>query len=460
MPLTEEQKKLERRIYNHILLEQPIEPDDPRHVPIYEHAPIDPVERLFKHINLREGRSTQFFSGFRGSGKTTELFRLRKKLREEGYFVVYANALDYINPSEEIDITDLLVVIAGAFSDALESELGIDNARESYWTRLKNYLTRTEIGLSEVGIKGEMDSPAKELVGGLKAGVDLKLNLKTTPSFRQNLQKTLSGRIGELKREVDNFFEDGVKRILAEKGDTTRIVFIFDQLEQIRGTLFNEQSVIQSVVRTFSQNASLLELLYIHTIYTVPPWLKFVMPASFNNPVEILPSIKQWENDVNRTERKKGNEIFFQVLLKRFGRDGLEEFFGENEDQHPKADEIISYCGGSLRDLLRLLNELLRMPSDNLPLKMPTIQRAVANVRREFLPVSIEDAYWLKKISETRSEALPNIEGENVGRLTRFLDQHFVLYFCNGDDWYDIHPLIREEVEEKVRDNPLPGSEN
>jgi len=459
MPLTPEQKALERRIYNNIILEQPIEPDDPRHVPIYDKASNDPVERLFKHIDLSYGKSMQFFSGFRGSGKTTELFRLRKKLREEGFFVIYANALKYINPSEEIDITDLLVVIAGAFSDALETELGFSNAHESYWTRLKNYLTRTTVGVSEIGLKGDLDSPARELIGGLKAGVDLKLNLQTTSSFRQNLQKFLSGRIGELKRDVDNFFEDGVKRILEEKGEDTRIVFIFDQLEQIRGTLFNEQSVIQSVVRTFSQNSKLLELPYINTIYTVPPWLKFVMPATFTNPVVILPSIKQWQDDPQRSEIKEGNEIFFQVLRKRFEDDGLKEFFGEDQGGHPKASKIVSYCGGSLRDLLRLLNELLRMPSDELPFSDAMIEQAIANVRTEFLPVSIEDAHWLMRISETRSESLPNIEGGNVGQLTRFLDQHFVLYFRNGNDWYDIHPLIREEVAEKVKNNPLPPPE-
>jgi len=33
-----------------------------------------------------------------------------------------------------------------------------------------------------------------------------------------------------------------------------------------------------------------------------------------------------------------------------------------------------------------------------------------------------------------------------VGRLSRFLDTHLVLYLTNGEDWYDVHPLIRDEV--------------
>jgi hypothetical protein len=30
--------------------------------------------------------------------------------------------------------------------------------------------------------------------------------------------------------------------------------------------------------------------------------------------------------------------------------------------------------------------------------------------------------------------------------LSRFLDTHLVLFLTNGKDWYDLHPLIREEV--------------
>jgi hypothetical protein len=39
------------------------------------------------------------------------------------------------------------------------------------------------------------------------------------------------------------------------------------------------------------------------------------------------------------------------------------------------------------------------------------------------------------------------MEAPDVSRLTRFLDTHFVLYLRNGEEWYDIHPLIREEVQ-------------
>lgn len=83
------------------------------------------------------------------------------------------------------------------------------------------------------------------------------------------------------------------------------------------------------------------------------------------------------------------------------------------------------------------------------------IERAINNVKSSFLPIAIDDAYWLEKIGKTREASLANTQGVNVGKLTRFLDTHFVLYFRNGKEWYDINPLIREEVAFIVQNNPL-----
>ncbi len=453
MPLTTEQKILKKRIYNRLKVDEPIHPQDDRYVLIYNDVNTDPVTNLKEHIDLLDVESMQFFSGFRGSGKSSELFRLQDALVAEGVFVIYANALDYINPSDELDITDLLIVVAGAFSDALEKDVRINKniQRESYWTRIKSYLINTEVEIKEATVKNEYTSPAQSVVGGLKSGIDLKLALSTTPTFRQNLQKMLENRIGELKRDVDNFIQDGVKEIKQILGNDTKVVFILDSLEQIRGSLSNAQAVIQSVERTFSQNYKLLELPYVHTIYTVPPWLKFVMPNSFVNPIVILHGIKQWHNDDVRKSCTDGYDLFIEIVRRRFGDDGVKEFFG---DDYNKIKRLIKYCGGSLRDILRLLNEAV-LPAQEFPVTDQGIERAINNVKTTFLPIAIDDAHWLAKIEQTRDANLTSTDSINVNKLTRFLDTHFVLYFRNGHEWYDIHPLIRAEVANIVKNNPL-----
>jgi hypothetical protein len=75
------------------------------------------------------------------------------------------------------------------------------------------------------------------------------------------------------------------------------------------------------------------------------------------------------------------------------------------------------------------------------------VEDAIAAARLGLLPVSTEDAVWLVKIAARRASALPNTEPGSVMRLARFLDTHWVLYFVNGDEWYDVHPLVRAEAE-------------
>lgn len=454
MPLTPEQKELKKRIYNRLKVDEPIHQEDDRYVLLYRDINTDPVANLKEHIDLLDVESMQFFSGFRGSGKSSELLRLKDKLEEDGVFVVYANALDYINPTDELDITDLMIVIAGAFSDALEDDprIGKNIQKESWWTRIKNYLLNTDLELTDVGVKSEFTSPAQSIVGGLKSGIDLKLALKTTPTFRQNLQKLLTNRVGELKQDVDAFFQDGVKEIKNSMGDDTKVVFILDSLEQIRGSLFNEETVIRSVERTFSLNYKMLELPSVHSVYTVPPWLRFVMPNGFVKPIIILHSVKQWLNDEHRTCCEEGNVLFKEIIVKRFEADGMTEIFGDDD---AKVQKLLGYCGGSLRDLLRLLNRMV-LPLQDFPVTDEGIERAINDVKADFLPIAIEDAHWLAKIEKTREAGLANTQSSNVSKLTRFLDTHFVLYFRNGQEWYDIHPLIRQEVANIVAANPLP----
>jgi len=136
------------------LLDKPLDPGDPRYQPVYAHADCeDPIDELERRIEYSVTQSLSLFSGFRGSGKTTELFRLRKRLEEAGYVVLYADALEYINPALPIEIQDLLIVLAGAFGDAVQAQ-GIPLPADTYWDRLRNWLTTTEVDAKELEFKG------------------------------------------------------------------------------------------------------------------------------------------------------------------------------------------------------------------------------------------------------------------------------------------------------------------
>jgi hypothetical protein len=50
----------------------------------------------------------------------------------------------------------------------------------------------------------------------------------------------------------------------------------------------------------------------------------------------------------------------------------------------------------------------------------------------------------LKNIAASHDACLPS--NSKLGTLARFFDGKLVLNYRNGEDWYDVHPLIRENV--------------
>ncbi|MBL8177283.1 MAG: hypothetical protein JNK48_21590 [Bryobacterales bacterium] len=213
-------------------------------------------------IELSEISSLRLFSGFSGAGKTTQLLRLKKELKSSGYLVIYADAEDYLNLGEPVDISDLLYTVAGAFSVGLE-ELGVKLPKgESYWSRFYNYLTRTKVDFKEFTVS---------------AGVDLKAELHTSTTFRERLQQHLSGHLRELASETRSFVEEGLQEVREQYGGGTRVVFILDSLEKLRATPSNEQGMMDRLERLFRNHLYLLEFESLHCVYTVPAWLREVI---------------------------------------------------------------------------------------------------------------------------------------------------------------------------------------
>ncbi len=434
------------RMMHRQLADVPLEPADPLREPIHEVLDdADPVLLMQREVAFNDVESLQLFSGFRGAGKTTELLRLKRDLEGQGYLVLYADAMNYVNPAEPVDISDMLLVLAGAFSDTLAEhpEMQMDITRETFWDRFKNWILNTEVRVGAIDAKLEYSSPGKAVVGGVTAGLNIKAELKTASSFRQNLQKFLSAHLVALKIEADQFIEDGIKAVRAIHGPRKQVVFIFDSLEQLRGSFQTWESVIRSVEQLFSVHIERLRLPYVHAIYAVPPWLKFVLPAQH---MEILPTVHLWDNAPNRPRSAKAWSVFRSVIRRRLGDDGIARLFGPNAlAEDGPIDRLIGACGGHVRDLLRLTQELLKRTTA-LPVPPQALDSVINAARRDFLPMALDDAQWLAEIAQSRDTALRSVDHRSVERLSNFLDTHRVFYFVNGSAWYDVHPLLREEI--------------
>lgn len=412
------------------LIDQPLDPDDPRYVPLHRERRLDaddPVELLARGIEWTPGQSVQLLSGFRGTGKSTELRRLRQRLQASGYLVVLCDIEDYINLSTPVDVSDFLLALTGAIGDGLYEAglLSRDPKREGYWERFRKYLTRTHVEFPELGAQ--------------VSAVSIKMTLKSDPSFKEQLQERLAGHLGSFVQDIREYLKECVRYLKEDDGAGKELVVLVDSVEHIRGTSVNAEQVHTSVETLFAGHADKLHLPSIHTVYTVPPFVKVRYPnlGSLYEPggIQILPAVKL-RGDGDKQRNAAGFEVLAQVVQHR---GDWERLLGSRE----RLDRIIAMSGGQFRDLLRILAEIARRAAV-LPVDDRTVDEAVSQIRNEFLPIADDDAQWLARIAETHSASPADVS--QLPDFARFLDTHLVLCYRNGHEWYDTHPLVAEHV--------------
>lgn len=426
-----------RKDFFNALADRPLEPGDPEYVALYRDP--DPMKLLRDRITFRTGESVQLLSGFRGVGKSTELRRLRKKLIEDGYVVVLADMLDFLNDSMPVDVSDFLMAVATALGDGLKREryLGKDPKLESYGERFVTWVRRTKVEIE--GLEA-----AIEVGGAVEVG--LKASLKSDPTFRRRLQERMAGHLASLVQDVRLYVEDCVKAVKSVHGDETEVVLLVDSMEKLRGTSVNAEQVHDSVETLFAVHADRLHLPYLHVIYTVPPYLKVRHPGLGGRyapgGLETLPAVRLHRDDGNRTEDPAAYALMTEIVGKR---GDWRRLFEDESD----LERLVRMSGGHLRDLLRLVAEVV-LQADSFPVSDRVIESAIDKVRNDYLPIADNDALWLDRVAETHRASLDDLK--RLPDLARYLDTHLMLCYRNGHEWYDVHPLVRDHVAEVAED--------
>lgn len=436
--MTADEQRFLRNFFQR-LEDGPLSPEDPEYVGVYDDPELDledPVQLLARNIQwARTNTSAQLFSGFRGAGKSTELRRLRRDLTVAGYLVLLVDVFDYLSPSSPVDISDFVMVLAGALSDELDKQeiFSRSTAHEGYWTRLKNFMrSRVEI---------------QDVTGKLGA-VDIKASLRTDPTFRQSLHKQLAGHLADLVKDMRAYVTETIVAIPeARRGEG--VVLIVDSLERISGTITNAEDVQESLERLFTSHADNLRLPQTHVVYTVPPWLNIRAPgvsAQFSGGLQVLHPIR-----VRTPDGEPVAAALSAMCRIVSARGDWQRLLSDRA----VLDQLALVSGGHLRDLLRMLSEIVRR-ADRLPVADLTVQRALAQVKSEMLPIALDDAMWMQRIAASNDASL--LEISKLPRLVTFLDSHLVLCYRNGEEWYDVHPLIREEVASLAASADDPGA--
>ena len=224
-------------------------PQDRRYIPLYQDPELvrfDPVDALVRAIKWTSGESVQLLSGFRGTGKSTELRRLKQLLEESHYIVLLCDMEQYLNLSTPIAVTDFLLAVCGAVDEELGRHELLDDSLQEGWGDRLSRLLEGNIEISELK------------VGALGVSAGIKASLKSDPSFKQLVQQRMDWPLGALINEVRDYFETCAGAIQSRKNIAVGVVLLLDSIEHIRGTSVNAKQVQSSVENLFVSHADKL----------------------------------------------------------------------------------------------------------------------------------------------------------------------------------------------------------
>ncbi len=414
----------------------PIDPDDERYLDFEKFDDDgslrgeDHITGLYDGVTLKPAPSCQLFSGFSGTGKTTELRRLKKLLEADGYVVLLVDARNYHDLHHALTIEDLAVFVAAAFGDATAELLDEDVVKESYYGRLKDFL------------KSDISSDVKVPMGVM----DLKIGVRNAKPFWVVLRDALAASPEKLREHSHGFIRGCVRRIEAVvRPRPGGVVFVVDSLEKLSGlTPADFPGVMNSLLRVFMDAPDLLRLPSCHVIYSMPPYARIVSPrlaGQFRMSL-VLPAIKVFERGEDPAPFAPGVRALSELVARRIP---VAKVFGPRRDL---LERLVTYSGGHIRMLIVFVQELLYGAARRgLPPAEKDVERAVQPFREQAqMAVRRGGVPILERV--LRRGSIASHDDDLDPTVAQFLDDFIVLCYRNGGGWYEVHPLVRDHVRE------------
>ncbi|MCH5263875.1 MAG: ATP-binding protein [Lachnospiraceae bacterium] len=390
----------------------------------------DFVESMVIQV-LDSGNSAlhKLFIGHAGSGKTTELFRLYQRLKEENYFVCFGRC-DIDLDSGDVEYTEVLfyildLLIHKAQEKSIYIKESVLDDIIAYWTSIQ------EIDISayqqkELDVEGGFKAGIKlmsvlEIMAGIK-GI-LKSSEETKRQIRQCINPRSSELMSRIKEVIDNLEEE-----LQRKNYPKLPFIILDGLDKIP---------LEQARKIFKENGSKFSELPIHLLVTFPIALTYTeeyrnIQIWLPNP-EKLPMIKlkNWVNDHYELEYTEGIEVMRKIVEKRADL----SLFEENV-----LDLLICQTGGYIRDLFRCIGKAAIRARVR---RVNTISMEDAQLALNTLESDINGCYSSDLIPAMKDIYMGHKHVNSSEEITKLMQVGAVLEY-NGTRWCDLHPLVEK----------------
>jgi hypothetical protein len=406
----------------------PLKQDDARYVDFQEvRGENDEIRAMLRRIDRTRSGShlCQLFTGHRGCGKTTELFRLKNELEKINFFVVYFDAEETLDVSD-LDYPDVLLAIAEQLEAQLRERAGIILKKEllekvSEWFA---NITNTDVVSqdSDLGMAGEIGIEVP-IFARLLAKV--RSEVKNSSQRRTEIRQQLERRSSELIALVNDLIDNAQSR-LSSKGQRG-LVLLVDGLEKVLYRVLDEKSGLNSHTLLFIYHGEQLRSLRCHLVYTYP--INLMIDQNIGQiftQTTILPMVRIYEPTGQPNE--KGFELLRKALANRLDIDAI-------FTDPALVNKLIEASGGHLRDFLRLVRYAFDITDD--VVGPSQVERAINKLTVEYdYLLQADDLERLHRVHASK-------EIPSDARHALLLYNLLVLEYLNGARWADVHPMVR-----------------
>lgn len=401
---------------------------------------LTPLKKMGRLFERKPNGSYKFlFAGYKGCGKSTELYRLQENLQKDFSILNFSvrQELDILN----INYIELFIALMKQLYEFIQEEKRIKIPQE-YIDKVTNWATSKEIEeINSRYLNVKMDTGAQAKVGiPLLANFFAKFtaSAKASSSLKETLKKNLEPKLSELILNCNLLLTEikGQLHKINKKG----LIIIIEDMDKI--DLARGEDI-------FYIHSAQLTQLNCHIIYTFPIALKYYIrftsiKNNYNETFD-LPMIKV--KNIDGTVFEEGYELMREIIRHRMD---IELF-----ERMDIVDAIIGYSGGCLFDMFRMIKDA----ADN-ALDFDRDKIAVEDFKAAYLLLKSD---YESTIAENKDENIPveryyevlvqcvKDKKKKPNETKELLDlrNNMTILGYNGENWSDVHPVVIDILKER-----------
>jgi hypothetical protein len=386
--------------------------------PFYVDRPGNPINELADALLAPFYRPPKFFfSGHRGCGKTTELLHILTHAEIQRKFWPIVFSIREETDIVDIDFRDVLLAIGsrmyrvyrnsgGEIPDQLMKQL--NSWRGKVEQEVKSVLS----GQSNLEFGGNIDAFF------INAGMKMKLEPKTRVELRQVFEKDITGLIDVINMVATTIYN-------REKRMPLILIDDMDKPDLDRATaIFHDQREIM-----MQPNCAI--------VYTVSSALFYSKEFdAIRDQAIFLPNI-----NLHPPREPERHIVEGYNTLQRFADVRMDPSLINSQ----ALEDAITYSGGVFREMARIMRAAIGQARRRRArqIEIQDIEWAATEIRNEYRRIlDSQDLAFLRKIHEHNRL-------EYHDRLRPLLQLLAILEYRNGENWCDVHPVLRRLLNEQ-----------